>query len=239
LHYWSLCIEIHFYVLIGITMAVTRFRAFPFIPLALLAVTVNRIINDPHRTMLTHFRIDEILSGCCLALIYLGLLGEKPRLFLVKTPAWVFLVGLCLTCHYRLFPLDWFRGYFASALIGHTLFMQDSGRYDVLKHRWLKYIAETSYAIYVIHPATISGWFSEGPKVIKYLKRPISLTITLAASHLSTRYWERPWMNAGKRWVKQWESRHRPAEIATTVIRSGVHVTKVSLDVGSSKTGSE
>ncbi len=221
-HYWSLCVEVHFYILIGVTMAVTRFRAFPLIPLALFAVTVNRMFNDPHSTMLTHFRIDEILSGCCLALIYLGLLGDKPRRFLMKTPAWVFLGCLLLTCHEKLFPADWFRAYFASALIGHTLFLQDTGRYDVLKHRWLKYIAETSYAIYVIHPATSYGWFSEGTKVVKYLKRPICLVMTFTLSHLSTYYWERPWIKAGKRWVTRWEARHSPAEIPARVDRSGV-----------------
>jgi peptidoglycan/LPS O-acetylase OafA/YrhL len=68
----------------------------------------------------------------------------------------------------------------------------------------MRYVANISYALYVIHPLTAYGWMNEGSVLIKYLlKRPISLVLTFTLAHLSTFYWERPWQLAVKGWIQK------------------------------------
>lgn len=218
-HIWSLCVEVHFYVLIGLLMAVTRFRGFVVLPLLLVAVTVNKFLFDPHGTSLTHFRIDEILSGCCLALIYLDVFGPRPRRFVAALPFPLLVVFLLATCHPALYPLDFFRSYAASLLIGHTLLRAESGRFDWLKHRWLKYVAEISFALYVLHPLTTESWLGSGDRFEKYLKRPLSIALSFAGAHLSTFTLEKRFIHLGKALVRWRHSRRAlrgqvaPAEV--------------------------
>lgn len=67
----------------------------------------------------------------------------------------------------------------------------------------MRYIAAVSYALYVVHPLTMHGWFNQGSIVERYLlKRPISIVMTFAMAHFSTFYWENYWMQAGKRYIQ-------------------------------------
>jgi peptidoglycan/LPS O-acetylase OafA/YrhL len=207
MHFWSLCVEIHFYLFMGLLMWVTRFRGFMVIPFVWLAMVVSRTLVDPRGTMLTHDRVDEILSGCLLALVYLGKFGERPRALITRVPFALWCALLVLTCH----PLTGsvvhsFRGLVASSLVGHALFAREPQRYRLLASKPLRYVAEVSYALYVIHPLSMHGWLGEGATpVIRYAKRMISFAITFALAHLSTFYYEHRFIDWAKALCKRIE----------------------------------
>jgi peptidoglycan/LPS O-acetylase OafA/YrhL len=67
----------------------------------------------------------------------------------------------------------------------------------------MRYIATTSYALYVLHPLAAFGWWNDGSILERYLfKRPLGFVITFIAAHLSTFYWERGWMEAARHWLE-------------------------------------
>ena len=44
---------------------------------------------------------------------------------------------------------------------------------------------------------------NQGTIVERYLfKRPISFAMTFAAAHVSTFYWEKKWIQAGRNWIQ-------------------------------------
>jgi len=205
-HFWSLCVEVHFYVAIGLLMAITRFRGFKLIPFVWLGLVITRLIIEPQGTIETHLRVDEILAGACLGLIHLGLFGDKPRALLEKTPFVVLAVLLAVASHNFSMHFGAFRSLFAASLVGHTLFHSERGGYAWLGNRALRYVAETSYALYVVHPLTLEGWFGTGDTVVRYSKRILSFIITFALAHISTHYYELPITQLGRRLSKRVEA---------------------------------
>lgn len=208
-HYWSLCVEVHFYVAIGLFMAITRFRGFRALPVIWLALVVGRLLTQPQGSIETHARVDEILAGACLALVHLGTFGERPRQLLMRVPPIVFAIVLLIACHPSTAYFGALRSAAAAALVGHTLFASASGSYRFLGHRTLRYIAETSYAIYVIHPLTYYGWLGEGDFVARYAKRVASFALTFSLAHLSTFYFEHPLTELGRKIAKRLEGAPR------------------------------
>lgn len=198
-HFWSLCVEVHFYLAIGLLMALTKFRGFLVLPFAWLTFFILRAVVLPEGSIQTHLRVDEILSGSCLALIHLGYFGPRPKALVSRLPSLVLTALLVLASHPEMGRLDAFRGLLASALIGHTLFREDSTRFNWLRHRFLRYIAEISYALYVIHPITTYGWLGSGSKIAKYVKRLLSFSLTFGLAHLSTFNFEKRMLAIGKR----------------------------------------
>jgi peptidoglycan/LPS O-acetylase OafA/YrhL len=205
-HFWSLCVEVQFYAGIGLLMVISRFR-FGLIPLAWLAFVIVRCVVDPSGAIRTHARVDEILSGACLALIALGLYGPKPREFIARIPFPLLALALFAASRHITGIFEATRGLFASCLIGHTLFNTDPRRFRWLGHRALRYVAEVSYALYVIHPMTQFGWLGTGDRAVKYSKRIISLSLTFGAAHLSTFYFEKPFLERGKTLAARIEKR--------------------------------
>ena len=85
-------------------------------------------------------------------------------------------------------------------VVGSSLFATQTYWYHPwLKGRILFYIASISYAVYVIHVGLAHTWLGEGETLEKYLKRPLLLAVTFALAHLSTFYYEKYWINLGKK----------------------------------------
>ncbi len=205
-HFWSLCVEVHFYVAIGLLMAITRFRGFRLIPLVWIGVVITRLVLAPQGTIETHLRVDEILAGACLGLVHLGLFGPRPRAALERAPLWSLLLLLGVASHTASGHFGALRSLLAASVVGHTLFHSERGGYAWLGHRALLYVAETSYALYVVHPLTLEGWFNTGGTVVRYAKRVLSFALTFGLAHLSTRYYELPITNLGRRLSKRVEA---------------------------------
>jgi peptidoglycan/LPS O-acetylase OafA/YrhL len=195
-HFWSLCVEVHFYFTIGLIVAVFGTRGLWILLPACLAVTLLRISGGVFIDIRTHLRVDEILAGASVALFYRrGLLSYRASTWwLVAALILWFLASSEFTG-----PLQYFRPYSSAALLACVIGLVPSMALSILESRLGRYIAEISYALYVIHPATTHGWMNEGTSFQKYfLKRPISFALTFMLAHLSTFYWEKRWIAWGK-----------------------------------------
>ena len=120
-HFWSLCVEMQFYV--GIAFAIKIFgkkTIFLVIPVC-ITVTLHRIYAGAEIDIVTWRRVDEILAGSILALVYEGLLGSRIRSMISRANPY-FLIGiLVLASHPFGGPLNYIRPYVAALLVGVTL----------------------------------------------------------------------------------------------------------------------
>lgn len=202
-HLWSLCVEMQFYLLVALLVAVFKKHAFILLPILCIAITVNRYINDVPMAINTYYRLDEILAGCILALIYHKSSYVIKNNIAKLNPLFLFLL-LLLSAHSDGGLFTYLRPYIAMLLIGSTLFSQDITWFkNWLKGQFLFYIASISFALYVIHGGLIDTWLGEGDKLEKYLKRPLLLAVTFALAHVSTFYYEKHWINLGKKLTKK------------------------------------
>ena len=208
---WSLCVEIHFYLIIALLVGLFGKRGIFLLPFLGLAITAWRVYAGVYVSLFTHERGDEILAGVTLALIYadqLGPLGRSIRLGLSRLPLLVFACAFLISCHPLSGPLQYLRPYLGATVVGHTLFATGS-KFPILNSRVMRYIAEISYALYVIHPLARYGWFDSGTKLAKYLKRPLTFAVIFALAHISTFSFERHWITLGKKWSRRWASEHK------------------------------
>jgi peptidoglycan/LPS O-acetylase OafA/YrhL len=211
-HFWSLCVEVQFYIAIALVILCVGERGIWIVWPACLAITALRISEGAYIHIQTHLRGDEILAGACLATIYQKSWSGRaqyPTALIIVTALLWFISGSPYSgwCQYL-------RPYATASLLAVALCLGDTLLAAFLASRPMRYIAAISYALYVIHPLTVHGWWNEGSTFDRYvLKRPISFAMTFAAAHLSTFYWERPWLQAGKQWIKH--RRMRRAQLAT------------------------
>ncbi|MHC8386463.1 acyltransferase family protein [Pseudomonas sp. LB3P14] len=204
-HLWSLCMEVQFYVAIALLVVLMRNKWVVLIPFLCIAVTLYRVMNDAHVAINTYYRIDEILSGCILALIYNNRLGKT----LVKLPTQMGIAQIllfllfALSCHPDAGFMNYFRPYLAAAMVGSTLLNSRTRVAQILNNRVLFYIATISYALYVVHPLLGQTWLGSGDTVIKYLKRPLLFAAIFLTAHISTFYYEKWWIAFGKTFSKK------------------------------------
>jgi peptidoglycan/LPS O-acetylase OafA/YrhL len=208
-HFWSLCVEVHFYAVAATLAAILGLRGMLLLPVMGFAITMLRVQQGDKVNIMTHLRSDEILAGALLALIWLRKIGRYGRPFewalrTVPSLIWAFL--FLASCHKISGPMQFFRHYFAAALVGSTLICPDL-KNTILSSKTMRYIAEISFALYVIHPLTMYGWLGSGNTTVKYLKRPICFAMAFGLAHLSTFGYERRWMAFGKRLARRWEHR--------------------------------
>jgi peptidoglycan/LPS O-acetylase OafA/YrhL len=198
-HLWSVCMEMQFYIFIAALFALLGVKGLLLLAPLCLAVTVGRIAQHAHVSIASYYRIDEILAGACLALAYSGMLGRSICKLLSNSNPWLLAALLLVSCHAYGGALNCLRPYFAAGLVGYDDFSNRPGITLKLQTGGLAYIAEISYALYVIHPLTCHGWLGSGSNLVKYSKRPLSIAISFALAHLSTRYFESRWIAWGKR----------------------------------------
>lgn len=202
-HYWSLCIEIQFYLFIALLYAVFKDKGLKMlIPLCILCTTYRIFLGEPS-SHITFLRIDEIMAGCILALAKENRLGRTIPRFLRQINPWVPILLLPLFCHPDLPHLGYFRAYIAAILVGSTVFQQTCWLSKILKSKILKYLAQISYGLYVIHPLTYYGWLGSGGDIVKYAKRPIAFFLTFVLAHLSTFHYEKYWQKMGANFISK------------------------------------
>ena len=200
-HFWSLCVEMQFYAVVAVIVLIGGRKAlWSLLPLCLL-ITAIRIYEGEYIAIQTHLRVDEILVGACIAIFYI-----RSSKWEIRFPTIMALIAALLwflSSHPWMLWFQYFRPYVTGLLLCVILAHKDTLIAGVLTSRPARYIATVSYALYVIHPLTVHGWFNEGTIVDRYLfKRPISFMMTFGAAHLSTFYWEKMWMRWGRTWLK-------------------------------------
>jgi peptidoglycan/LPS O-acetylase OafA/YrhL len=210
--FWSLAVEVQFYAMAALAFGLWNLRGLVVLATLGLAITALRVFEHDPISIRTHLRVDEILSGVSLSLVYsgrLGMIGRGLVRLIRAVPLSVWAVAFVVASHRSIGPPLYIRNYLAVGLVGRTLLVDDR-RLNWLRSRPLRYIAEISYALYVIHELTIYGWFSSGGKVTKYLKRILSFGLLIGLAHLSTFAYERPWIAFGKQRARHWDARREP-----------------------------
>jgi peptidoglycan/LPS O-acetylase OafA/YrhL len=197
-HLWSLCLEMQFYIGIAIICMTFGRRGLYVVPLISALVTFAKIWAGETISIVTWHRVDEILAGSVLALTYGGWFGARAAQFLRALPMWPFVIAAIAASHPALGGFQYLRPYAACLLVGATLTGAPSMVHSFLVSRPMRYVAEISYALYVVHGVLIATWLGSGDRTARYLKRPLLFAGTFALAHVSTRYFEQPIT----RWVR-------------------------------------
>lgn len=198
-HFWSLCVEMQFYAAIALAVALAGRWGLVMVPIACLAVTVARISYGEQISIVTWWRIDDILAGGCLALVLGSPRVAKAAVNLPACTPFLLMPLLLASSHPSLGVLNYVRPYFAALLIGSTILRSQDALQRLLCGRILGYLAQVSFALYVIHPLTDAGWMGKGDVIVRYSKRIGSFFLTFLFAHVSTFYYEKYWIGLGHR----------------------------------------
>ena len=208
-HFWSLCVELQFYIAIAFAVLIAGQRALWVVWPACLAVTLMRVNAGAYINIETHLRVDEILAGACVATLYSASWKDRLPTSSILLAAILWFVSSSPYSG----GLQYLRPYATAVLLATVLCQRKTLVTELLASRPMRYVAATSYALYVIHPITVHGWWNQGSIIDRYLfKRPVSFLMTFLAAHLSTFYWERAWQRAARSWIER--RRNRQARVA-------------------------
>lgn len=197
-HLWSLCVEVQFYVGVALIFWLAGRRGLLTLPVLCIFVTAYRVTSGTEVSIVSWGRMDEILAGATLALVYAERFGKTPVHVLSHLNPYVLLCLLALASHPATGPLNYIRPYTAALLVGVTLCQSSGPIIRLLRTRSLAYVATVSYALYVIHPLLGHSWLGDGEKLVKYLKRPMLFVVLFLCAHLSTFHFERRCIRFGK-----------------------------------------
>jgi peptidoglycan/LPS O-acetylase OafA/YrhL len=198
-HLWSLDVEMQFYLAVALIVLVCGARGLLALPLLCIVVTILRVRAGAQLDIVTWHRVDEILAGVTLALIYSQRLGTTLKRGLERSNVYWLLPLAAISCHPDAGFMNYLRPYFVAALVGSTLFAPPAHVGAVLSSRILRYLATISFALYVIHGILMETWLGSGDRLVKYAKRPLLFAATFALAHLSTFHYEAHWIALGKR----------------------------------------
>jgi peptidoglycan/LPS O-acetylase OafA/YrhL len=198
-HFWSLCVEMQFYVGIALLFFILKERGLYLAVLLCLLFTAFRIYDGVYINISTYYRIDEILVGVIVAMAYNNKLGNwLPKLFEKVNPYYM-MVLLVISCHPDSGFMNYFRPYFAATLVASTLYNPPLKLSGFLNLQVLVYLASVSYALYVIHPLLAHTWLGSGELIEKYTKRPLLFVVLFFLAHTSTFYYEKYWISLAKK----------------------------------------
>ncbi|MFC3594285.1 acyltransferase family protein [Novosphingobium piscinae] len=200
-HLWSLCVEVQFYVTVAVIVGLLGRRGLYLLPLLALAVTALRIAAGEPHSIVTWHRVDEILAGATLSLL---VHRYRPGAVRLPVPGWSVLVLWVLllgASHPAAGALLYARPYIAAAAVGVSLYASPGWFRTLLSSTPARYVAQISYALYVIHGVLGVTWLGgeEVGKVERYLRRPLLIGATFALAHVSTFQYESRWIALGKR----------------------------------------
>jgi peptidoglycan/LPS O-acetylase OafA/YrhL len=198
-HLWSLCVEMQFYIGIALLMGLFKSRALMILPLICIGLTIYRYLNSVEMAINTYYRLDELLAGCILAVIYHK--NKKIKLLIGKLSFIYLLPLLIFSAHPSSGILNYMRPYIAMLVVGSTLFNKKNGE-QWLESNFLLYVATISYAVYVLHGSLSHTWLGRGEVLEKYIKRPLLLGVVFLLAHISTFYYEKYWINFGRKLVQ-------------------------------------
>lgn len=218
-HLWSLCVEVQFYATVALLRLFPRRQSLYAVPLLCVSITAFRIYSGQPVSIVTWHRVDEILVGGTVALVYLGWFGSWPQAVFGRVRVWAALPILFICSQPSLEPLLYLRPYASGLVLCAALYGLDRLSERALVNRPAAYVAEVSYALYVVHGMLVMTWLGTGNDLERYLKRPLLFLATFALAHASTTWLERP----VSRWVRRSAKPHReavpqalPAHAATT-----------------------
>jgi peptidoglycan/LPS O-acetylase OafA/YrhL len=204
-HLWSVCVEIHFYILAALSFYIFRRSGLFMLVLVGTLLTAYRFHEQALFNPLTLFRMDELLIGLGLGLLWHS---DAPWARHIKkslsmiNPLYV-MIGLFVASLAPPSPLLFvLRPYIAALFVGALLFNSAAFTTRIMAHSGWTWFSRHSYALYIIHPFLLMTWLSSGDKLVMYMKRPLLFAVLFALAYLSTRYYEQFFIQLGKQWVK-------------------------------------
>lgn len=206
-HLWSLCVEMQFYLGVATLVLFGGRKALFLLPAIGVSVTLFRIYSDAPISIVTWHRVDEILAGATVALLWHhGILERWTRS--IPAYATLLLLGLAIFAGTQNSgALMYLRPYLAASAIAVSLYQAPGWMRAMLTSATARYIAATSYALYVFHVMLQGTWLGSGETIEKYLKRPLLLAATVACAHLSTFYYEKRMIALGRTLAEGYRSR--------------------------------
>lgn len=198
-HLWSLCIEMQFYLGIALLVSLGGRRGLYALPVLALAVTTARIVAGETISIITWHRVDEILAGTIVALVFSGVFGTAPQQLFARTNFYLAALLAAVAVYFLDTPLAYLRPYAVALMVGVTLWHVPNWVRRILESRPAAYIAEISYALYVFHAMFQHSWLGSGETLEKYAKRPLLAAATWAAAHVSTFYYEARFITLARR----------------------------------------
>ena len=198
-HFWSLCVEMQFYVGIALLFLIFKQRALYLAMALCLLFTLYRVYSGVHIAINTYFRMDEILAGVIVAMAYNNRAGSGLIAFFKWVNPYYMMLLLLISCHPDSGFINYFRPYFAAILVAATLYDSTSKLTRFLNLNVLVYLASISYALYVIHPLLAHTWLGSGDLIEKYAKRPLLFVTLFGLAHTSTFYYEKYWISLAKK----------------------------------------
>jgi peptidoglycan/LPS O-acetylase OafA/YrhL len=215
-HFWSLCLEMQFYVGIALLVAIGGQRALLLLPAMAIGVTINRIAVGQTMNIVTWFRIDEILAGCTIALVYHGWLGGRAQAWLARCNIFVLLPLVFASAHDWSGPLNYARPYLSAIMIGASIYNAPQWLRQVSEWKVTTYFAKTSYAIYVFHGVFSATALGTGATdLVKYAKRPALFAVTMLCAHVSTFHFEKYWNDLARRLTPRARASPEPGRAKT------------------------
>lgn len=198
-HLWSLCLEMQFYVCVAALVAVAGRRGLYALPVLCLAVTGARIATATPISIVTWLRVDEILVGATVALIYASWFGPWPMRLLRRIPILWLVPLLVYSGHDAAGWFAYLRPYLAATIVAASLVNVPAWLVRLFESRWAGYVATISYALYIIHGVLRMTWLGSGDNFVRNAKRPLLFVATFALAHASTFWFEQPCIAFSKR----------------------------------------
>jgi peptidoglycan/LPS O-acetylase OafA/YrhL len=200
---WSLCVEEHFYLIIGpLLLIVFRFRfSVWLLPVMMAIPSVCRHMGWYHDLVETHVRYDECGAGVLLAYCS-EYLPSCWRSLCRYAPA-LALGGFMAACYnvvLRVYP-SWGKGDLPITvwclIFSSFVLLANSGAFWKHKLRFplFRYLADRSYAVYLLHPEALAI-IKYGGTMSPVLVFILAWGLSLAFAEVLYRAVERPFIQA-------------------------------------------
>jgi peptidoglycan/LPS O-acetylase OafA/YrhL len=202
-HLWSLCVEAQFYAGVALIVALGGRRALYLLPAIGVAVTIGRVVEGVPLSIYTWQRVDEILAGSTVALLYHH--GQLTRWVPHRIALFaVLLLPLVVASgHPAGGALNYLRPWLSAGMVAMTLVAAPALIDRLFRSRPAVYVATTSYALYVVHGMLMESWLGSGETFEKYLKRPLLIALIFVLAHASTFWFEARMIATGKRLARK------------------------------------
>lgn len=201
-HLWSICVEFHFYLFIGLTVWIFGRRGLWIIPIAMLAILALRIDAGAEKSIRTLLRVDEIFAGGVVALLWQNKHHARAAAILqgIGKGFWLWIALLLASCYDATGPLMYLRPVFGLCVLAAVLQHQEGPIRRFLRWGSLAYIARISYALYIWHPLFRLGWLGERDSTAFFygVQRPIAIALSFLFAHTTTFTIERFFINRAR-----------------------------------------
>lgn len=203
-HLWSLCTEVHFYTLAALCVLIFKRTGLTLLVITGCMLSIYRFHEQALFNTSTLFRLDELLIGLSLGLIWHSdsPVSQHLKKLLATVNPFYAMVGLAVASLAPPSPVLFIlRPYIAALFVGSLIFNTQATTSHIMTSPTLKWISRHAYALYIIHPFLLLTWLGSGDKITMYLKRPLLFVALFALAYLSTRYYEQFFIRLGKQWI--------------------------------------